>query len=101
MTTAVFNTSIGEVKNKTPKFSGLVWKMDYITKTSEIEAKNFKTSDYNKITSKILETKMKEKRLVGQSSIFNPVKISNLNTKLTLLATKAGLKAEQDRIVQL
>ena len=101
MTTAVFNTSIGEVKKKTPKFSGLVWKMDYITKTSEIEAKIFKTSDYNKITSKILETKMREKRLVGQSSIFNFVKISNLNTKLTLLATKAGLKAEQDRIVQL
>ena len=41
MTTAVFNTSIGEVKNKTPKFSDLVWKMDYITKTSEIEAKKF------------------------------------------------------------
>ena len=37
--------------------------------------KYFTNSDYNKFTSEILETKVKEKRLVNKSSIFDLVKI--------------------------
>ena len=39
--------------------------------------------------------------MVNESNISNLLKDSHLNTKLTTLATKAELKAEQDKIVQL
>ena len=59
------------------------------------------TSNYNKLSSDILHAKIKQKELVSKSDISNLVKISDLNTKLPTLATKADLKAEQDKIVQL
>ena len=49
----------------------------------------------------ILDTRVKEKELVDNSDISNLVKNSNLNTELGLLAAKAELKAEQDKIVKL
>ena len=42
--------------------------------------KYFTTSDYNKLKSKILETKTKEKRLVDKSSISNLIKNPELET---------------------
>ena len=42
--------------------------------------KCFTTSDYNKLKSKILETKAKEKRLVDKSSISNLIKNAELKT---------------------
>ena len=51
------------------------------------------TSD--KLTSK------KTKGLVDKSDISNLVKYFVLNTKLAILASKAELKAEQDKIVKL
>ena len=63
--------------------------------------KYFTTSDYNKCTSKILDAKIKEKVLANKSNISNLVKNSDLNTKLTALATKAELKVEQDKIMKL
>ena len=44
---------------------------------------------------------MKQKEFVNKSDISNPVKNSDLNTKLPSLATKPELKAEQDKIVKL
>ena len=44
--------------------------------------------------SEILDTKMKEKRLVNKSNISNPLKDFDLNTKLTTSAKK-GLKAKK------
>ena len=50
--------------------------------------------------SEILDTKMKEKRLVNKSNISNPLKDFDLSTKLTTSAKK-GLKAKKGHIVKL
>ena len=42
----------------------------------------------------MLDEKIKQKKLVNKSDIFNIVKNFDLNAKLTSLATKAELKAE-------
>ena len=65
---------------------------------SDIEGKCFTTSDYNKFTDKILDVKIKDKKLVNKSDIINS---SDLEKKIKKLATKAELKAEQDKIVKL
>ena len=81
--------------------SGLVKKTDYDAKISKIQEKYFTTCDYNKFTSEILDIKIKQEKLVNKSDIPNLVKNSDLNIKLATLATKAELKAEQHKIVQL
>ena len=86
---------IGEVA------SDLVKKMDHDTKRSGTVGKYITTSDYSKFTSDILDVKIKQKELVNNSDVSNHIKISELNTKLATLATKAKLKAEQDKIVKL
>ena len=48
------------------------------------------------LTSKVLEMKIKEKRLVDKSN-FSIVKNSDLNTKLAILAAEVESKAEQDK----
>ena len=59
--TTVLNTHVGEAENKICDFSGLVKETGYNTKTSDTGAKCLTIFDYNKFTSKILETKIKEK----------------------------------------
>ena len=49
------------------------------------------TSDYNKFTSDILDLEIKQKELVDKSDISIPLKRSDLNTKLSGLATRKGL----------
>ena len=49
--------------------------------------------------SEILNTKIKENGLLEKSDISNVIKISDLNAKLTTLATKAKLKAEHDKLL--
>ena len=44
--------------------------------------------------SEILDAKRKQKELVNKSDISNLARNSDLNTKLTTLATKSELKAE-------
>ena len=73
------------------EFSGLVKKTVY----------NAKPSDNILLlliilTSKVLEMKIKEKRLVDKSN-FSIVKNSDLNTKLAILAAEVESKAEQDK----
>ena len=75
--------------------------MDNDTKRSSTVWKYITTSDYSKFTSDILDVKIKQKELVNNSDVSNHIKISELNTKLATLATKAKLKAEQDKIVKL
>ena len=48
MTPTVLNTIIGEVQNKISDVSGLVKKIDYNAKISDLEAKYFITSDYKR-----------------------------------------------------
>ena len=125
MTTIVLDIKIKEVDNKIADLGGLMYcswhknsfdkkfdkkitfvsslvkKTDYDAKILEIEVKYFTTSDYNKFTSDILDAKVKQKELVNKSNISNLVKNPDLNAKLATLATKAELKAEQDKIVKL
>ena len=61
----------------------LVLKSKSVMKTLKYQTfrkKCFTTSDYNKLKSKILETKAKEKRLVDKSSISNLIKNAELKT---------------------
>ena len=95
------NTKIVKVDNKIPNVTYLVKKSDYDAKILDIEKKYFTTADYNKFTSETLDAKRKKKELVNKFDISNLVKNSDLNTKLATLATKAGLKAEQDKTVKL
>ena len=66
-------------------------------KISDIEAKCFTTSDINKFKNE----KYKRSQLINL--IFGGVKIlnSDLEKKIATLATKAELKAEQDKTVKL
>ena len=63
MTTNVLNAKLEKLRIKT----------DYISLKSDIEAKYFTTSDFNKLTSKILVTKISEKGLVDKYSISSLV----------------------------
>ena len=61
----------------------------------------FIISDCNNFMSDVLDAKIKPKEFVSKSDISNLVKNSDFITKLSTLATKAELKAEQDKIVKL
>ena len=89
VTAAVLDTKFGEIEHKIPDVSELVKKEDYDAKITEIEGKYFTTADYNKFTSNILDSKIKQKELVNKSNISNLINNSDLNTKLTILEAKA------------
>ena len=78
--------------------SNLVCKTDYDAIISNIEAKYFITSDYNKFMGEIFDAKIKEKELVDKSDISRFKDSSDLDTTL---ATKAELKLEHDKITKL
>ena len=82
VTTNVLETTIKEVEDEDPNFSDLVKKRDYDAKISDIERKYFTTPDYNKFTSDIIDTKIKQKELIDKFDISNLVKDSDLNTNL-------------------
>ena len=63
--------------------------------------KCFTDSDYNKFTGEILNTKIKEKGLGDISDISGFMNNSELDKKIVTLATNAGLKVEQGKIVKL
>ena len=63
--------------------------------------KVFTTSDHNIFRKEILDEKINEKKLDHQFDISNLVKISDSNVKLIILATKAELKAERNKMVKL
>ena len=113
--TTVFNTTIGEVEKKIPDRSDLVTTSVLNTKTEEVENKNIgywdkvfyyfwlnleKTND-KLIKKKILDIKIKEKGLNDKSDVSNSVKSSDLITIFAVLAMKAELKVEQDKITKL
>ena len=93
MTTTVLSTKIGEVENKIPEVSCLVKQANYNNEISDIEAKYFTTSNDRKFRSEILETKIKETRLVDKPSISNLLKKLYLNKKFTTLATRSKIKS--------
>ena len=69
MTTTVLDTKIGDIYNKILDVNGLIKKIGYNVKMSDIEKNYFTTSDYNKFTSGILDIVIKEKRLLDKSYI--------------------------------
>ena len=73
-------------------------KMKLISKLLEIKGKYFSISDYNKFLSDIIRV-IRQNEIVKKADISNLVK--DLNTKLAVLATKAELKAEKEKIVKL
>ena len=76
-------------------------KADYNEKIKDIESKYFTTSDYNKFKNDILDPKIKIKILVNKSDISGFINNTDFNEKMKTLATKAELKAKQDKIVKL
>ena len=94
--TAVGN-KISDVSNlvKKPK------KTDYDAKILDIESKFFTTADYNRFTNQTLNAKVKQKRLVDKCPIAGFINNADLDKKAATLATKADLKAEQDKIIKL
>ena len=63
MTKTVLNRKTNKVENKVIIVSSLVQKTDYDAKIKEIERKYFTTANYKKITSEILEVKIKQEKL--------------------------------------
>ena len=93
VTTGFLNPKFAEVDNKTRDVSGLVKKIDYDAKISDIQKKYFTTADYNKLTSETLDAKIKQKELMNKTDISSFGKNPDLTTKLATLATKSRLKS--------
>ena len=73
-------TALSAVENKIPNVSTLVKKADQDDKIKEIK-KCFTTSDYNKFTDNILDTKIKNKKLVNEFDISGFINNYDLNEK--------------------
>ena len=76
-------------------------KIDYNSRITDIESKYISTADYNKFTEHIVNNSIKSKNLVDKSDIAGILNNADLDVKLSTLATKAELKAEQDKIKKL
>ena len=58
------------------------------------------TSDYNKFTSNIVDTNITQKKLVNGSGLNEKIKTLATDEEIQTSATKAELKAYQDKIVK-
>ena len=76
-----YDAKINEIKGEILSITGLVKKTVYNTKISDIEFKYFITSDYNKFMSNVLDTKIKEKKLVNESNTSIFINNSDLDKK--------------------
>ena len=94
-------SALTAVENKIADVSSLVKKTDYDAKISDIQSKYIATADYNKFTKNIVDNNIKTKNLVDKAAIAGFINNAQLDRKLATLATKAELKAEQDRITKL
>ena len=99
ITNLATTAAVSTVENKIPNFSDLVKKADYDAEIKYIKDKYFATSDYNKFTNNIFDEKITEKRLVNESGLNENKNISN-KRRNKKIATKAELKAKQDKIIK-
>ena len=67
----------------------------------DIKNKYFTISDYNKFTNNILDAKITVKKLVNESGLNGKIKTLATKEDIKKSATKAKLKAEQDKVVKL
>ena len=99
---------------KNPNVSDLVKKADYDVEINlflhhnllfyllkDIKNKYFTISDYNKFTNNILDAKITVKKLVNESGLNGKIKTLATKEDIKKSATKAKLKAEQDKVVKL
>ena len=70
-------------------------------KISDIEKKYYTIFGYNNFTHDILDAKIKAKKLVNKFNTSWFINNTDLDEKIKTLATKAELKAEQDKKVKL
>ena len=89
------------VKNKIPNVSNLVKKTAYDAEILDIKFKYFTTTNYNRFTNEKIDLKIKLKELANKFDIAGFIDNSDFNKKVATLATKAELKAEQDKITKL
>ena len=94
-------TALTAVENKIPDVNNLVKKTDYDAEILDIKSKCFRTADYNRFTNGKLDLKIKQKGLANKFDIAGFIDNSDFNEKGATLATKAELKAEQDKIRKL
>ena len=85
------------VENKIPDIINLV-KKKTTNYDAKIESKYFTSTDYNKFTSQTLYAKIKQKELVDKSAIARFT--NNDDKKVATLATKAELKAKQEKMTK-
>ena len=95
------NTALTAVKNKISNVGNFVRKSDYDEEILDIKSKYFTATDYNKFTNEKLDLKIKQKQLADKFGIAGFINNSDLNKKVATLATKAELKAEQEKIIKL
>ena len=76
-------------------------KTDDNPEIKDIKNKCFTTFDYNKFPNNTLNGKITATKLVNQSGLNKMVKPLTKEAEIKKLATKAELKAEQDKIVKL
>ena len=81
--------------------SNLVKKKDYDAKILEIQSNYITTADCNKFTKNILANNIKSKGFLDKFYIAGFINNIELNKKVATLATKARLKADQDKIIKL
>ena len=74
--------ALNDVENKIHSVSYLVKQTNYDAKISDIDAKCFKTNDYNKFGGKIIDAKMEEKWLVDNSDRSGFIDNSDLDKKI-------------------
>ena len=92
--------AISAVENLILNISNLVKKTEYDWKISDIESKYFTTCGYNKLTNEIIDNKIHEKQLAKKSDFYGFTNNTNLGQALATIATKVGLKTEQDKTVK-
>ena len=96
------------VENKIPDVNNLVKKTkkkekktDYDAEILDIKSKYFSTANYNKFTSEKPDLKIKQKKVVSRFDIAGLINNTDLDKEVATLATKAKLKAKQDKIKKL
>ena len=102
-------TTLTAVESKIPNVSDLVKKLDYDNEINEIKCKYFDTlikhtdkhTGYNKFTNNILDVKITAKNLVNEFGLIEKIKTLATKGEIKILAAKAELRSEQDKIVKL
>ena len=93
ITGLVTTAALAAVEKKIQNVSDLVKKTKYDAKVSEIYIKYFNRSDYDNFTTDILNTKIKQKKLVDESDISRFKYKFDLEKKIRTLGAKADSTA--------